>query len=97
MEHTTTATKINADELEHIQRAVTNMTGDGYDSEGTASRLTAIDHERIAAAAREAVAAGAPHYIAQLFFAHAMGCSLHDLSDTELAAIDRHITVEDES
>lgn len=36
MEHTTTATKINADELEHIQRAVTNMTGDGYDSEGSA-------------------------------------------------------------
>lgn len=58
----------------------------------TASRLTATDHERIAAAAREAVAAGAPNYMAQRVCAYAIGCSLHDLRDTELAAIDRHIT-----
>ncbi len=58
----------------------------------TASRLTATDLERIAAAAREAVTAGAPNYMAQRVCAYAIGCSLHDLRDTELAAIDRHIT-----
>lgn len=58
----------------------------------TASRLTDDDLDVIRRTAAQAVADRQPNTTARRLCAHAMGCSLHDLRDTELAAIDRHIT-----
>lgn len=57
----------------------------------TASRLTEYDLDKIEAAALDAVDTGHPNYVAQRLCAHAIGCSLHDLRDTELAVIDDFI------